>query len=159
MNELVVKRSAIFSLLLGAVLGLAELLPFLIGNVLFALSFFSSVIIILFMKKNDKHLGFIDTKEGAILGGIIGFLSTIGFFLTFSPMVCILRLILKERYYSYAIPEAFSMGLWLFAIIVLMVAGTFALTNSATGMGVAFGLSYFEKPQNPDARLDIKIED
>lgn len=159
MNQLVVKRSVIFSLLLGAVLGLAALLPFLVGYVLFALSFFSSVIVVLFMKKNDKHLGFIDTREGAILGGIIGFLSTIGFFLTFSPMVCILRLILKERYYSYAIPEALTMGLWLFIIIVLMVAITFALTNSATGMGLAYALGYFEKPQNPDARLDIKIED
>lgn len=159
MNQVIAIRTAVFSLIFGAILGLLALFPFLIGYVLFVLVFFSSVVVILYMKKNDKHLGIISTQEGAILGALIGFLSTIGFFISFSPMVCILKLIFKG-YYSYAIPDAFAMGVWLFLIIVLMVAGMFAMTNSATGMGLAWGLEFFEKkPQDSDARLDIKIDD
>ena len=75
-------------------------------------------------------------------------------------MVCILRLIFKERYYSYAIPDIITEAFWLFVVIVLMVSIIFALTNSAVGMGVAFMLNKIEdKPENYDAPLDIKIED
>lgn len=160
MNQLVIKHAGIFSLIFGAMLGIAALLPFLIGYVLIILAFFSSVVVILYMKKNDKHLGIIDTREGSILGAIIGFLSCVGFFIAFCPMVCILKLILKDAYYSYAIPEAFSMGIWLLFMIIIMVGTVLAMTNAATGMGLAWALEYFEqKPENSDARLDIKIDD
>lgn len=160
MNQIIIKNASIFSLIFGAIMGIAALLPFLIGYVLFILVFFSSIAVILYMKRNDKHLGIIDTQQGAVLGGIIGFLSCVGFFLSFSPMVCILKLILKERYYAYAIPDAFSMGIWLLLIIILMVGSLFAMTNSVSGMGLAWILSHIEqKPQDSDARLDIEIND
>ena len=160
MNQVVVKRAAIFSLILGAILGLIALFPSVIGFSLFAVSFLAAIIVILYMKKNEKHLGIIDNEQGAILGGIIGFFSGVGFFAAFSPMVCILRLIFKERYYSYAIPDIITEAFWLFVVIVLMVSIIFALTNSAVGMGVAFMLNKIEdKPENYDATLDIKIED
>ena len=160
MNQVVVKRAAIFSLILGAILGLIALFPSVIGFSLFAVSFLAAIIVILYMKKNEKHLGIIDNEQGAILGGIIGFFSGVGFFAAFSPMVCILRLIFKERYYSYAIPDIITEAFWLFVVIVLMVSIIFALTNSAVGMGVAFMLNKIEdKPENYDTPLDIKIED
>ena len=160
MNQVVVKRAAIFSLILGAILGLIALFPSVIGFSLFAVSFLAAIIVILYMKKNEKHLGIIDNEQGAILGGIIGFFNGVGFFAAFSPMVCILRLIFKEKYYSYAIPDIITEAFWLFVVIVLMVSIIFALTNSAVGMGVAFMLNKIEdKPENYDAPLDIKIED
>ena len=160
MNELVIKRAAIFSLILGATLGLLALFPSVIGFSLFIVSFLAAAIIILYMKRNDKHLGIIDNEQGAILGGIIGFFSGIGFFVAFSPMVCILRLIFKEKYYSYAIPDIITEAFWLFVIIVVMVSIIFALTNSAVGMGTAFMLNKIEeKPKDYDVPLDIKIED
>ena len=46
------------------------------------------------------------------------------------------------------------------SVVFLMVGLIFALTNSATGMGTTWIIGYFEKkPQDYDARLDIKIED
>ena len=99
MNQIVVKRAAIFSLILGAALGLLALFPSVIGFSLFIVAFLSSAIVILYMKKNEKHLGIINNEQGAILGGIIGFFSGVGFFASFSPMVCILRMIFKEKYY------------------------------------------------------------
>ena len=160
MNQLIVKRASIFSLILGAILGLIALFPSIIGFALFTVGFLASIIVILYMKKNEKHLGIIDNEQGAILGGIIGFFTGIGFFASFSPMVCILRLIFKEKYYSYAIPDIVTEAFWLFVIIVIMVSVIFALTNSATGMATAFMLNKIEeKPKDYDAPLDIKIED
>ncbi len=159
MNQLIAKRTAIFSLILGAIAGLVSLLPFLIGISLFLLAFFSSVVVMLYMKKDEKHISYLTNEQGAIMGGLIGFFSTIGFFLTFSPMVCILHLIFRN-YYSYMIPDMLKDALWLFVVVVVMVAAIFALTNSATGMGLCWILSHIEKePENIDARLDIKIEE
>lgn len=159
MNQLIAKRTAIFSLLLGGVIGLVSLLPFLIGFSLFTLAFFSSAIVMLYMRKDEKHIAYLTNEQGAIMGGIIGFFATIGFFVTFSPMVCILHLIFK-KYYTYMIPDMLSTALWLFFVIVIMVGFIFALTNSATGMGTAWLLGTIEKkPEHHDARLDIKIED
>ncbi len=159
MNEIVAKRACIFSLILGAIIGLISLIPQAIGAMLFVLSFLSSAIVIFYMKKNEKHLGFLTNEQGAILGGLIGFFSGAGFFASFCPMVCILHLIFKG-YYSYAIPYMLNDAMWLFFVVVLMVCFIFALTNAASGMGIAYVLNYFEKkPDNHDAPLDIKIED
>lgn len=160
MNQLILKRASVFSLILGALIGLAALLPSVIGFAIFTLGFLSSIIVIFYMKNNEKHLGIIDNEQGAILGGFIGFFSGIGFFISFTPMVFILKLIFKDTYYSYAIPYILNDAFWLFLVIVFMVSAIFALTNSATGMGTAFLLNKFEqKPENYDAPLDIKIED
>ena len=129
------------------------------GISIFVLAFFSSVFVIIYMRKDEKYVAFLDSQQGAIMGALIGFFESIGFFVTFCPMVCILHLIFKS-YYSYMIPDMLQDALWLFVVVVLMVGLIFALTNSATGMGVAWVMSYFEKkPENFDARLDIKIED
>ena len=159
MNQVIAKKTAIFAVILGAIIGIISLFPFFIGFSLFVLSFFSSTIVMLYMKKNEKHIAYLTNEQGAIMGGIIGFFATIGFFLTFSPMVCILRLIFKT-YYSYMIPDMLRDAIWLFIVLVFMVGVIFALTNSATGMGTSWVLNHIEKePENLDARLDIKIED
>lgn len=159
MNQLIAKRAALFALILGAAIGLISLFPFFIGFALFILSFFSSVVVMLYMKKDEKHLAYLTNEQGAIMGGIVGFFATIGFFITFAPLVCVLRLIFKT-YYSYMIPDMLRDAMWLFFVLVFMVAVIFALINSATGMGTTWILSHIEKePENVDARLDIKIEE
>jgi hypothetical protein len=50
-NESVIKRAAVFSLILGACIGIVSILPFMIGFTLFALMFLVSPIIIIYMKK------------------------------------------------------------------------------------------------------------
>jgi hypothetical protein len=159
MNQLIAKKAGLFALILGAAIGLVSLFPFFIGFCLFALSFFSSTIVILYMKKDEKHVAYLTNEQGAILGGVIGFFATIGFALSFCPMVCILKLIFKT-YYAYIIPDLLKDALWLFFVLLFMVAFIFALINSTTGMGTAWIMNQVEKkPENIDARLDIKIED
>ncbi len=159
MNETILKRASIFALILGGAIGIFSLVPSLIGFAIVVLLFFTSVIVIFFMKKDEKYLAFIDTQQGAILGGVIGFFSGVGFFATFAPLVCLVKLIFKT-YYAYGIPDVFKEALWLFVVIVFMVSVFFALLNSASGMAVAWIFEKIEKkPQNSDAALDIKIED
>lgn len=159
MNETILKRASIFALILGGAIGLFSVIPSLIGLSIVVLLFFTSVIVIFYMKKGEKYLAFINTQQGAILGGVIGFFSGVGFFVTFAPLVCVIRLIFKS-YYSYGIPDVLKDAFWLFVVIVFMVSVFFALLNSASGMAVAWIFDKIEKkPQDSDAALDIKIED
>ena len=111
------------------------------------------------MKKNEKHISYLTTEQGAILGALIGFFATIGFCATFTPMVGIIHLVFKN-YYSYAIPDIMHSAFWLFFVIVFMVGVIFALINSVGAMVLIWIQNHMQKePENLDARLDIKIED
>ncbi len=159
MNEIIVKRAAAFSFLLGAILGIMAIIPFISGLAYFILILCSSVAVILYMKKNEKYLGIIDTQQGAILGGIIGFITTIGFCITFLPMKFILSLIFTKST-DLGISYFITTAPWLFFVLIFIIAVILGLINSATGMGTAYVLNYFEKkPEGFDAPLDIKIED
>ena len=159
MNSVIAKKAGIFSVVLGAIIGIISLFPFAIGLSLFVLGFLSSAIVILYMKKDEKHISYLTNEQGAILGGIIGFFATIGFFVIFSPMVFIIHLI-NKNYYAYIIPDMLSSAIWLFFVVVFVVALFFALFNATVGMGTIWLINMFEaKPKDHDARLDIKIED
>ncbi len=159
MSEIIIKRAVVFALILGAFLGLLSVIPPVIGFSLFILSFFSSIIIMLFMKKNDKYLGILTNQEGAVLGAIIGFFSSVGFFISFCPMVIFMKLIIKD-YYTYGIPYILQDAIWLFFIIVFMVSAMVSMLNSVCAMGMTFVLNKFEtKPNDINTNLDIKIND
>ncbi len=145
MNLTTVKKTAVLSLILGACIGLFSLLPLVVGLSLFIMCFLLSPIVLLYMKKG-KYIETINNEQGAILGAIIGFCATVGFFASFAPMVYILHLIFKN-YYAYAIPDMFSMGLWLFFVILIMVGIIFAMTNSVSAMGIVWILKHSEKTE------------
>jgi len=158
MNEIIIKRAVVFSLILGALIGVVSSIPLFAGYGFLVLILFCSPIVILYMKKNEKHLGILNNEESAILGAVIGFCSTIGFFAAFSPLVCIFRLIFKT-YYAYTIPDVLSTALWLFILLVVVLASIFAATNATSAMGLNWILSFAEKKPKEDDSIDIKIED
>ncbi len=158
MNEVILKRAFIFSLILGAVVGIASLIPAVVGFALFLLMFLSGPMIIIYMKKNEKYISFLNNEQGAIIGAVIGFGATVGFFASFSPLVCVIKLIIKT-YYTYAIPDMLSEALWLYLILVIALAAIFAATNSASSMGLTWVYSHLEKSPEEQDRLDITIED
>ena len=158
MNEIIVKRASKFSLILGASLGILSIIPVTIGFSSFILIFLCAPIIIMYMKKNEKHISFLSNEQAAILGAIIGFISTIGFFASFSPLVCIIKMIFKT-YYAYMIPDMLSGALWLFFVLIFVMALIFAATNSASAMGLNWVYSHFEKSPKDNGQLDITIED
>lgn len=162
MNQLIVKKIMMFSLILGACLGLLLQVPSytLQGLTITVLMFLVSAIIILYMKKNEKHLGIINNQQGAIIGGIAGFFGTLGAFISYIPLAYIIYIFNHNYYYGNLINSAISTAFWLLILITFMFCIIFALTNSATGMGLAFLLNYFEKkPEDSDLQIDIEIND
>jgi len=158
MNEIIVKRASLFSLILGAFMGVLSILPSLVGFAIFFLMLFCAPTVIIYMKKDEKYLGFLNYNQSAILGGIIGFVATIGFFAAFAPLVCTIKMIIKT-YYAYMIPDMLSSALWLFVVIVFFVAFIFAMTNSASALGLAWIFARFKKKPKEEDGLDITIED
>ena len=158
MNKIIAKRALNFSLILGAFLGILSLIPAAIGFGTFILMFLCAPIIIIYMKKNKKYISFLTNEQAAILGGIIGFGSTVGFFASFSPLVCVIKLIFKT-YYAYMIPDMLSGALWLFIVLAFMTALIFAATNAASAMGLNWVYSHFENTPDDEGQLDITIED
>lgn len=159
MDITILKKAAILSLILGAATAVIALIPFFIMYVVLFLSFFTAPAVIIYMKKFNM-LGVLDSQQAAILGGGIGFATSLGFFVVFAPAVLLIHLIFKS-YYSYGLQYFIQFNaLWLFIIILIMVAAILALTNAVTAMGTVAVYNQIEKlPEDTSGHIDIKIDD
>ena len=101
MNPLLIRQISILSAILGGILGVVTLIPFINGFSFFVLLVAVSAIVMVYMKKNDL-IGIIDVREGAIFGAIIGFVSFVAFSVVFVPLVSLIGLIFKN-YHTYGI--------------------------------------------------------
>lgn len=157
MNILIAKKAAIYSLILGAILALFGMFNFLIGLVAFVFAVFVAPIVLFVMQKRNE-IGFLDNQQGAAFGALAGFVSTVGFFVVFTPITLILSKIFTNHY-SYGLSALVRFDtFWLFIIIVIMIAALLALTNATSGMGSVFLLSQFNKKPEDLEEIDIKIE-
>jgi len=158
MNQLIIKQTAILSAILGGILAVLTLIPFVNGISFMLLILCVSAIIIVYMKKNDL-IGILDVREGAILGGIIGFVSFIAFSIVFIPLVSILGLIIKG-YYTYGILYMLqASGLFVLIMLVIFLAIISALMNAFAGLATAYVyeiLSGIKKEQNENIDFEIK---
>jgi len=159
MNIVIVKQGAILGALLGALIGVVALINPLMIYVLFTLCFLCAPIVMIFMKKRNM-LGYLDSQQGATLGGIIGFTSTLGFFILFIPLVLIIGVIFKT-YYTYGIPYFINLqSLWLFLVIIVMIAATLAMTNAVMGMATTYIYNQIEPPPPlEEGNIDIEIDE
>lgn len=142
------KKALVFAIILGAVIGIVSVIPIFIGLSFFILTLLSAPIVMIFMRTKGL-LYTLDAKKSALVGALIGASAIIGFFFTFSPLVCIVKLIFKS-YYAYMLPQMITSAMWLFFAVIFMVAFVFALTNSATAMGVNWLYSYIESLDNKE---------
>ena len=78
-----------YSIILGAILGILAVIPIIRVASFLIISTIVSIIIFLFMKKK-KQINDLTTKGGAIIGALIGFISLVGFLITFLPLNAIL---------------------------------------------------------------------
>ena len=83
MNQLILKRTIIFSFCLGVLVAIISLIPRFIALGYSVLAFFASVIVISFMKKNKRYLSYLTLEQSAVLGAVCGFVSTVAFFIVF----------------------------------------------------------------------------
>ena len=89
MNKLLFQQITFFSSVLGGLLALITLLPF-IGQIgFFILMCFASVVVILLMMKLEL-IEFYEVKESVVVGALIGAISYIAFSIIYIPIVIIL---------------------------------------------------------------------
>jgi len=158
MNPLIMKQTAILSAILGGILGVLTLIPFIRNFSFMILILCISAVILVYMKKHDL-IGVIDLKEGAVLGGIIGFVSFIAFSIVFIPLVAIVGLIFT-KYYTYGINYLLKVsGFFVLIMLVFFLALLSALMNAFSGLTTAYVyeiLSGMKKEANENVEFEIK---
>lgn len=160
MNPLLVKQASILSAILGGILGILTLIPFVRNFSFMALILFVAAIIIIYMKKNDL-IGIIDVREGAILGAIIGFVSFIAFAVVFVPLATIIGLIFKNTYLGW-LAMFFKSGFFILVIIIILFGFLNALMNSFSGLVTAYMyeiLTGIKKEEKKEESIDFDIKD
>lgn len=162
MNPMIIKQTAILSTILGGIIGLLTLIPFVRNFSFLVLILCISAVVIVYMKKNDL-IGIIDVKEGAILGAIIGFVSFIAFSIVFIPTVTLLGFLLsliKVNYYTFGITYMLRIsGLFVLIMLVGFLAILSALMNAFSGLATAYVyeiLSGMKKEENENIDFEIK---
>ncbi len=146
------KNLAFFSVIFGLVSGILGLIPIFGIIVLIVLMFCSSFIIMVFMKK----MGYMvcnSEAESMLFGGISGFISFIGFSISFFPIAFILSLIFKESYYT-GISIIIKNGFVITLMIVLSLGILCAMMNAFSGLASIYVFSNI-KPSQKKFTLNI----
>lgn len=158
MNTLLVKQSSILSAILGAAIGVLTLIPIVRNLTFMVLILCLSAVVIVYMKRHDL-VGILDVREGALLGGIIGFVSFVAFSIVYIPLVSIISLIFKSYNTSGIIYLVNASGFFVLVMLVLFLAVLSALMNAFAGLTTIYVyeiLSGIKKEQNENVNFEIK---
>lgn len=143
LNTDTLKNTSIYSAIFGAGLAIFALIPALMPTIsLFLLPFLSAIIVLTALKKlSPDTLKGLQTKDFAILGGISGTICCASFLIIFSPMVLILKLLIKN-YYTYGID---FLNFFLASVLIVSIMLIFFSTNAVGGLLTGFLINWFEK--------------
>ena len=124
MNKQKMKLITIYSLILGAFLGLIGLIPYvyIYAFSVIVMSVISSIVVVIYMEQKQQ-IGELTIKGGAILGAYIGFISMIGYGIINLPINAIFGLI-----FNYYTPASGLISIWWLLIIMGgLITGLFNL--------------------------------
>ena len=143
MNILLIKQISILSAVLGGLLGLITLIPY-IGVLSFLICIFAAGSLILYYMQKIELIGELDTKAWSIYGALSGFVSFIGFSITFIPLATIIGMIFKTSYYL-GISIMFRVGFFITILMILFVAILSALMNGFGAMTTSYVLNFCQQ--------------
>ena len=161
MNELLMKRIAFLSAMLGLIAGVITVIPFICSLSFLALMVLAAVIVIVYMKKKN-FIGYIEPKEGSIYGAIIGFISFIGFSIVFAPISMILGWLIPA--YTLGFLRFFMGGVGTFIVmlfLIIFMGGISALFNGFGGLVTAYVyelITGIKKENNQNSSVDFEIK-
>ena len=156
LKELLFKQMSILSGLLWLILGVLTIIPFICNFSFFALFVMAAPIIMIYMKKMQM-MGILDIRQGAMYGAIIGFVSFLGFSISFVPLATIIGFIYKGSYYL-GVSLLFRSGFFVLIMMIFFVALLSALMNSFSGLVTMYIYNQIEaKPE--ESQTDIKIKE
>lgn len=164
MNPIIVKQTAILSAILGGILGILTLIPFVQGFSFLFLLLGVGALVIVYMKKNDL-IGIIDVKEGMAFGALIGFVSFIAFSIVFIPLVTLIGWFLslfKLHYNMFGLNIFIQSGFFVLIIIVIFMGMLSALMNAFSGMVTAYVYEFLtgiKKEDKQEEHIDFEIKD
>ena len=143
MNILLLKQISILSLIAGAALGVVTIIPFIGGIAFLFLMMCIGAALIIYLKKMTL-VGFLELKDGALYGGIAGFVSFLG-------------LIFKNSQYSLV---TFSVGSGFFVVLLLsiFVAILSAVINSFSALAATYIYAQLE-PRPEENTTNFEIEE
>ena len=166
MNLLILKQLSIISAFLGIIGGLVALVPPFTFIMLLSAFIFPAIIVLVYLKQNEL-IGIFNTREGAIFGALIGFVSFVASFLIYAPVSVIIAWIVKLISGNFYIPGFLRLlpldfGTFIVLIFaVIFLAAISALFNGFWGLTTAWAyelITGFKKEDNQNTSVDFEIK-
>ena len=148
-----IKNLSVFSLIFGAASGIAALVPFL-GVLMFLMIIFCSSFVIITLMKRSGYLVCPNEQMGLAYGGLSGFMTFIGFAITFLPMSLIFSFIFKESYFT-GIAMILKSGFTLGFTLILFIAILCAMMNSFSGLASIYFFNSGKSEKTQKFSLDL----
>lgn len=155
-NKIFLKNLLVLSGILGLLLGIITIIPFICNISFFVLMILAAPVLFVYLKKINL-IGFFEPKQGAVLGAIIGFVSFVGFAISFVPLATIIGFLYKGSYYL-GVSLLFRSGIFVTIMMVLFVAILSALMNAFTGLVTMYVYNQIE-PQPEETKTSIDIQE
>lgn len=158
MNSEIAKRILIFSSVIGCILGVLTIIPFLNFFSFIAVIFLLSPFVLYFCEK-FQYIGILNVRQTMLYAYIIGFFGFLGFSVSFLPLATIIGLIYKNSFYM-GISMLFRQGFFILLMMDIFVALLFG------GLMNAFGALIYYQIKNmisgevnfEDENFDIEIK-
>ena len=158
MNTKLLKQICILSLLLGGVLGLLTLIPFVNQISFCVLMCFAAVCVMLFMVKLEI-LEMQSVKESVILGAIIGFVAFLGFSIIYIPITVFLTKVFQV-YTNYGIAVSLSNASFGLTLVIVLFMGILGATvNAFSGFLTYYGIDFYRMLYKKDDNFEVKDND
>jgi len=147
MNKLAIKQLSILSAILGGLLGILTLIPF-VGQLAFIiLMCFAAVLVIWFMLKVEL-IDLTSNKQSIIAGAISGFISFIAFCIVYLPFVYVLGRVFN-LYSFYGVSVFLNVGSFGIIILLVLFMGLLSATiNAFTGFLTYYMLEFLKNIDN-----------
>ena len=155
MDKFVVKNIIVFSLVLGAILGLLAPIPY-VGTVMLVIALVLSAPIIMFYMIMDSKLELTTTKDSIITGAIVGFTVNISFSIAYASVVAILAKTINYSSNYILTTMIVNSPIWLLGVFIIFIGVLCATTNAFSGFLTYYLINFirdmYEKqlPQNKD---------
>ena len=158
-NELLLKQVAILSAIAGGALGVLTIFPYINIFSVSILVICLAAGILVYMKR-ENLIGIFDMKEGAILGGVIGFVSFIAAAVVYTPIDIILGLIpiFKAHFIMRFFFNSFG-SIIVLIMLIFFIALLSALMNAFAGLATSYVyelLTGLRKESNDSVDFEIK---
>lgn len=160
-NELLLRQIAILAAIAGGALGFLSLIPFINIFSITILVICLAPVVLVYMKR-ENLIGIFDMREGAILGGVIGFVSFVAASVVYTPINLILGFIPLGALQSHFFFKYFFNSFGSFIVLLLLiffVALLSALMNAFAGLATSYVyelLTGLKKESNESVDFEIK---